>query len=362
MEAPPAASAEWDAKGRKLSVPAGDAGDIRRNAFARSRGWGRVDRTDLSILAELGRDQIMGFGSFDPRLSINEVAQRLGMPRSTVQARVRAWEEGGFLLGFDVWPSPDLFDLQMGLVILSVEDPRDRPKAIESVLLSDGTMLLWDMVGPRMGAVVLGPDEATVRRRGELLGRLSGVTGAEVTQTFRAPPADLEPTQLDWRIIASLREDPLGPLHEAADRVGVSTRTVTRRYQAMRDANAVALVPDLDFTRWEGEPLVRFDVWCDPDADRRAVAEEVARVLPEPEFIHQSLERIPHHPTPLLELLFMPPSLGRVEDAHREVLSIPGVEGVIVLFPRRFHLARHWCDALIAKHLPGDGGGREDEA
>ncbi|HLB69283.1 MAG TPA: AsnC family transcriptional regulator [Thermoplasmata archaeon] len=51
-----------------------------------------MDELDLAILREVSRHRVLWWGSLDPRLSAGDIADRLGLDRTTVWSRLRSWE------------------------------------------------------------------------------------------------------------------------------------------------------------------------------------------------------------------------------------------------------------------------------
>jgi DNA-binding Lrp family transcriptional regulator len=57
------------------------------------------------------------------------------------------------------------------------------------------------------------------------------------------PPVEITLSNIDWQIIQALRYNAMRPLSEVAKELGVTTKTVRRRFERMTQNNAVIIVP-----------------------------------------------------------------------------------------------------------------------
>lgn len=87
-----------------------------------------MDRTDRKILAELQEDG---------RLSVTELAERVGLSLSPCHRRVRALEEAGVLLGYRAQLDPAALGLNFSAMVFVTLREGDRPavEAFETALL-----------------------------------------------------------------------------------------------------------------------------------------------------------------------------------------------------------------------------------
>lgn len=313
-----------------------------------------MDETDLAILRELARDQVGGWGRLDPRISASEIARHVDIARSTVSTRLERWDESGFLVGYKLAPNTGLFDAVHQAGSVRVDDPRRKPSVVESLSMMDAVAGLLDHVGTWVGFALVSQDKGGLDRAARLIGGIEGVDGVETGPAFQPPCCDATLSPLDWRILAAVREDPLGPDHEAADRAGVSARTFRRRYRRMVRQDAVMLMLELDFTAWTGGALSRFVVHLDAQASRSAAAKRVQATLPASMFINNSLRPDAEQPWPVLDAVAHLPSVAEAAGLERALLSLAGVEDVEVLFPCTLATVTHWVDARIDQELDGD--------
>ncbi|MCY1409429.1 Leucine-responsive regulatory protein [compost metagenome] len=87
-----------------------------------------VDRIDRNILAELQKDG---------RLSVTELAERVGLSLSPCHRRVRALEESGVLLGYRAQLDPAALGLNFSAMVFATlrEGDRQAVEAFETALI-----------------------------------------------------------------------------------------------------------------------------------------------------------------------------------------------------------------------------------
>ena len=296
---------------------------------------------DIDILREMYHARAVTIAGIDPRLNVTRVAQRLGVSRARVDARLKEWVRYGLLERFDVWPNPALLGRTGFSVDVRVSNRFQKDALFERIRLIEGAVGGIDLVGDWVAAqfVVLSPVD--VQRTVSLVRSLEGV--AEVGSPIEWARVETRKalTPLDLRIIHVLRRYPREPLSAIARHVGVSTRTITTRYGRLVEDLAVWFVPVLDF-RALTEPVVSLNVRLGSSAEHEPVSRAIRRAFP------KSLEfrRAPFGPTlPETNAVFfvLCPSAARLEEMEGFVRGLPGVEGVemlvmirIVSFPETF--------------------------
>lgn len=292
----------------------------------------------------------MSMEGLDPRLSTETIARNLRVGRTTVQSRLKTWRQVGFLLGYLVIPNPDLFGAASAGQNLRIDDPRRKPRVLESLELVDGVLVVFDHVGPWIAVSYAVESESALARRVKLVENLPGVSATEPAFSVRVPQATIVPTGLDWRIIAALRATPMASLKAVADQVGISFRTLARRYQALIRANAVWFHADLDYTRFGGV-LTHFILTLDPAASRDSILDGLRSRYP------RLLENLVAYGAPseflarFLEVMVHFEAAGEEDEATRFMLNLSGVQEVEALHPTRTWVLRPWFDERIAERI-----------
>lgn len=313
-----------------------------------------MDQLDADILREMWRDQRLIWGGLDPRLSTTGIADRLGVDRTTVWARLKAWRQEGFLVRQEVIPNPALFGAGVAVGDLRVEDPQARPQALEALRLVDGILSGLDQVGPYTLLLYASESQAALERCRRLVGRLPSVDEVSMCVPFEPPANTLEPTGTDWRILSALRASPDAPLHEVANDAGVSRRTLTRRYSDLLDADAIWSFPVLDFTSYRGAVLARFMAVL-PDADGatgfvNACKEGLSQMVWWDALEHVSSEV--EMDQAWVDVYCHLASAAEVEEVQTWLLGRDGVQGVEVFFPKEWFVVSSWFDERVTKKLP----------
>lgn len=302
---------------------------------------------DMDIIREMYHSRAVTIAGMDPRLNATRIAERLGVSRARVDARMKEWTRHGLLRRFDVWPNPALFDRIGATVDVRVRDRFEKEDVLSRVRLIDGAVGGGDFVGEWITVQFIVPREADAQRTAKLLRELSGV--AEVSPPV--PWIRLEPKRplsaLDLRIIRVLRKYPTERLSTIARHVGISTRTMTTRYGRLVEDLEVWFVPVLDF-RALAQPVLAVNLGLREGADPTLLSHAVRKNFP------QSLEflRAPFGPalperTRVYFLLI--PSTARVEDAERTLRSLPGVETSEALLMIRMFSFPEAFDRLLAE-------------
>lgn len=312
-----------------------------------------MDDLDAAILREMFRERVLLWGGHDPRLGTRDVADRLGVDRTTVWSRMRDWKEGGFLVRQEVLPNPSLFGAGIAAGEVRVDDPRRKAQAIEDLQLVDGVLSGLDLVGPYILVVYALESERALDRCTRLVAKLPSVDEVETCVPFEPPRSEIQPTARDWRILQALRRSPERPLTEIADDVGISRRTLTRRYGELLDANALWSFPVFDFSRYGGAVMARFTVLLTAPEALPPFVNSCQTGLP------QMVWRMTSHdvaPTAQGEHAWADVfchlhAAGEVESVQKWLLDLPSVQAADVFFPKEWFVTSAWFDERIGKHV-----------
>ncbi len=305
-----------------------------------------VEPLDIDIIREMYREGVVNLAGVDPRLNASRIAQRLKVGRARVSGRLRFWDRIGFLRRYDVWLNPTLLGWQGAWVSVRVDHPRRKPEVLRQVGLVDGVVSALDFLGEWLSVGLLGPDRASILRRVALIRGFTGVTDVD-GPIFWQPPTPRRPlTPLDLRILRALRERPTATLSETARRVGVSTRTMTRRYAELVGDWAVWFVPVFDFSVL-APPVVSLTLALRPGTPHEPILRALRRPFP------LLLETRPGSwavdgSTDTLVAFLVLPSAARMEDLHRLAEGLDGVQGVELLTMVRMHAFPEWFDQHLA--------------
>lgn len=308
-----------------------------------------MDDLDAAILRELRREQVLLWGGTDHRLSNREIADRLGVDRTTVWARLKAWREEGFLVRQEIMPNPALFGAGVAGGDIQVRDPRRKPEVVEDLKRVDGVLAGFDLVGPYIVMEYAMESQAALDRCTEVVGKLDGVDEVSSCVPLGPPDSGIELTPRDWRIVEALREDPGRSLAEVAKAVGVTRRTLNRRYNQLLEADAVWPFLVFDYSHYRDAVLARFvTVLGRPgqtpafvNACRQGLDQMVWRVALE------EIRPTSEAATPWVDVFCHLSSAAEVETVKAWLLDLPHVEDVEVFFPKSWFVVEDWFDQRL---------------
>jgi len=315
---------------------------------------------DIDLLREMYRGGAVNIAGIDPRLNATRIAHNLHVGRARVAARLKAWKVSGLLRQYDVWLNPGLIGWQGAAINIRVEHPRVKSTLFSRLEMVDGAVMAMEFLGEWVTLALVAPDPAALERRVALVRGLAGVKEVEspIPWPVLEPRRKLSP--LDIRIVRALRDRPEATLSEAARRVGISTRTMTRRYSALIDDWAVWFVPIFDF-RAISYPLVSLAAVVRSEVDNETVIRQISKRFPLTLAFRDPIAG-PGIPS-RVNVFVMPPSAAHLEDLEQFVSSINGVIELEMNIMIRLHAFGTWfdshLDALARGSVPDVPRGRQ---
>jgi DNA-binding Lrp family transcriptional regulator len=300
---------------------------------------------DIDILREMYREGAIDFTGVDPRLNATRIARELGVRRARVSARLKAWRDSGLLRRYDVWVNPALFGWQGAGVNIRVHHPRAKADLLSRLAALEGAVSAVEFLGEWITFGVVTPDAAALERTLTIVRGLAGVQEVEVPMPWRMLPPRRELSPLDIRIVRALRKSPTAMLSTTAHQVGISTRTMTRRYANLVENRDVWFHPSFDFRAFSS-PVVLLAMTLPPETDRRPVLRRIQTRYPLSLAFRGMPERPGSDPGGLLGLV-MPSSAAHLEEVEQFVASIEGVEELEANVVVRLHSFPDWFDRQL---------------
>jgi DNA-binding Lrp family transcriptional regulator len=320
------------------------------------RGGRATDRTDFGIYRALFLSQEARFwGSrsvVDPRISVAEVARRVRLSRTTVQARLRAWKDAGFLIGYDVWPNPRLFGVELCTVDVPVESPAHVDLLLSDLSLIEGVVSargLLDEDGRTVRAYLVDDGGVGLGRRRRLIRRVAGLTTEPEVHPYWLPECDVDLSPLDWRILAFYRSYPEAGLSEGARNLGITAKTLSTRRDRLLDHHAMWWLLTTNSSRF---PAVSFFVTVSDPARVAFVKDAMEGITPG--WIPCADDGFGVQPTPAISIvagLVLVESPASVDDLTRQITRVPGVAAVRWRVPREFRGYPEWYDRHLLARL-----------
>jgi DNA-binding Lrp family transcriptional regulator len=298
----------------------------------------REDDLDVRLMREL-----LSPGSFrwDVRESYSSMAKRLGVDEETIRKRLKRAELGGILGGFYLVPNPHLFGMESTVVELDVDDEERKPLVTSQLKLVEGVVFILDFHGKRFRVVFYREGNQTASRRLDLIRSICGAK-VDVHWDERFPVCGIRMKTTDWLVFKALRKQARRSLNEVADEIGVSTRTVKRRFELMRSQNAFFLVPLLAFER-AAVVTASFTVRIS-GSRKRAIDEDIRSGLERVLFSNTSAEQ--YSVFTVLCDNFM-----AAEMTLKAIRKTPGVEEASMGINKQFIIVSDWIDEQVARHV-----------
>lgn len=303
-----------------------------------------MDTVDIAILREMG---IQPYGAV-PRppstLKPPHVAKRLGMNPERVADRVTRMRDAGVILGYKVYPNYRHLNLDVACYWMRFRDDAQATRALEEAANVEGIASVFAFLGGEVNVSVCGSSRPELDRKIGLLGRLAG--GGEFRKLYDlfTPPVRRPLDHLDWRILQSLRNDAFRASSEVGNEVGVSSKTVTRRFDRMAEEGAFFVLPELELQVAEG--LLLAQVWLtattqDLGALPRLAREALGEVLLTMD------EAIPREGSSELQLVVAARSARELDQLVARTQALPGVAAARALLLRDSRENYDWLDEAI---------------
>lgn len=302
-----------------------------------------MDGVDLQIMRRMGLAPFLTWPHPPASIKPAALARSLGTSTDTIKRRLAALRKAGVFHGTQVFPNPRLLGLRMASFHFRLGAAVRRLVPPGAVTKVPGVLGVFDMVGGDRCVDVAFADDGS---RDVVRSELAGLLGAESSHFVDyASPAPTAMTVLDWRIIQALRRAPETSLEEAADKLGVSLRTVKRRFDRMAKDGCLDVIGLWDPGAIQGHLLVDLVFHLAPEAGRP----ELAAVLNAFRSRWVGQWSPPDQRLGALTLVVVAGSSRELEDYRREGESLPFVERCEVLVLEAARENWEWLDQEIAR-------------
>ncbi len=271
------------------------------------------------------REILTGDGDYfrSDRTALDNIARRLGIHRNTVSERVRRMETNGFMLPLTVDVEPGAVGLVAVAASLDVPLERRNDATREALFALDG---VWGILTflDAWQVLLYAPDEATARARIAEACAAADATLFEVEANSARDYPDIRPVELsplDIRIIGALLRNARAPFRDMAAGLGVTAKTVERRYRRLMREGVVTMM----ISGWAGASglaigELRAELPDDP-AERATGIAELTHLLPN--YVLRVLR-----PRGLVHFALYAPSTSELDDVAMRVRMVPQVRRV----------------------------------
>lgn len=190
-----------------------------------------MDKLDVRIVREFMQGEALH--SIWPswtgaRPAIRALSKKLGVTENTVRARTERLSE--FLPGWTLMPNPSLTGEKSLALGLDVPPGVDKQSLFEKIALLEDVVMIIDHAGPHVITVFRYRDQEMMKMKTELIVGLAQCERLASAAEMPFPPCGMKPRLIDLQIVASRQRHPLKSDREIAVELGISLRTVRRRY------------------------------------------------------------------------------------------------------------------------------------
>ncbi len=218
-----------------------------------------LDAKDLRILRLMGVQPFADWPRDRDHLKASYAATQLGLSAEAAKARVRRLEKEGVIAGYEIYPNFSL----LGYVCVGFLFHLPRPataQTMSDLRAVDGVGVVERYLGPAIRVDLFEKSPAALERRVQLVSRVLGATGHSRYAAYPSNPVARQPTRLDWRIIHALRGRATRSLADVASDLGVSVRTVNRRFERMWAEGMIDTVARLNTGNVPGQLLANVGI------------------------------------------------------------------------------------------------------
>jgi Lrp/AsnC family transcriptional regulator for asnA, asnC and gidA len=307
-------------------------------------GFEPVDDLDFKIF------KAIDFRPFGPtsgdlsRLNPWVIAKKVGADGATVKLRLDKMKRSGFIQYLQIYPNFRLLGLEAVSYEFELPDLLEKREVIEKCALVDGVIEIHNFIGPTICIDFVFVDGRDADRRLGLFRHLTGCSAPEKFYERDMPPVDIELSNVDWRIVKALRYNALKPLSEVAREIGLSPKTVRRRFERMTEHGAVIIVPVVDPSHVPHTITYVLLLYPTPEERESVVTRALAELGPA-----TFLARIA--PPGNAFLCLAARTLAETEENLVRARKIPGMKDVKLLVLREIREYTQWLDTAIEKKI-----------
>jgi DNA-binding Lrp family transcriptional regulator len=303
-----------------------------------------VDAKDLQILRLIGVQPFADWPRDPDHLKPSYLARRLGLGLEAAKARVRRMEREGVIAGYEIYPNYALLGLLAAGYLFRLPGPATA-RTMEDLQAIDGVGSVERFLGSAVCLDLYDRSPAGLERRVQLVSRVLGASECVRFAAFPWHRVVRAPTRLDWRIMLALRGRADRPLPDVAEELGVSARTVARRFSRLWEEGSVDTVAKLNTGRVPNLLFANFLV--------RFGAAEPAPIV---QRIHKELDsQWAYCWTPpdgraasfVLGVVFRSPA--EVQASLDRLAAVPGVSGAEVLVSAQSMANEAWLTEAMAR-------------
>jgi DNA-binding Lrp family transcriptional regulator len=188
-----------------------------------------MDEIDVKILKLLWEDG---------RMPIYMISKKVGLSNAAVYKRMKRMMDRGELLGFSILLNSDKI---LNSAVISIRARRKREEVMEILREISGVMHIVAGFGGRYYVEFWYGDEFELRDKVNYIKRLTGAYRIEIYKHKKVEDIRLQP--IDWKILLGLKEGARQPFNELSKKIGISSKTISRRWKKLREMDVCKAYP-----------------------------------------------------------------------------------------------------------------------
>ncbi len=188
-----------------------------------------MDTLDVKILRLLWEDG---------RMPIYKIAGKLGISGSAVDKRIKGMMKRGELLGFSILLNSDMI---LNSAVVAIKARKKRGEIFKNIEKVSGLMHFVGCLGGRYYGEFWFSDEMEMEDKLLLFKELTGAYSVEVYRHRKIGNYTLD--KLDWKILLAMRDNARIPFSELSKKIGVSSKTISKRWEKMKEEDVVKAYP-----------------------------------------------------------------------------------------------------------------------
>lgn len=298
----------------------------------------KPDTLDLRITREIGAPQST---QWNARESYASIAKRVGVDEETVRKRIKRQEKLGILQGWRAAIHPNLIDCVDVYVDLEVGNIERKDEIISQLKFLEGVVVITNFEERGLSVLFYTEPGEALSRKIQLIRTMCGADES-IWASF-LPPCDMKkPSETDWRIIWSMRNDPRKNLSEIAKEARVTTKTVNRRLSFLTEHRALFLMGLPNFRQTTG--ITGNFLIFSPDRNRKyAVSESVISKFENTAFTAAAANYL------MFNIYFH--NLSEAEISYAWIKKVEGVERVKMRIMKDLIFLSDWLDEQMKKRF-----------
>lgn len=303
-----------------------------------------MDYLDLQIFRSLG---FLPYGQNCGDLSrLNPwvIGKKVGADGRTVKLRLNKMQKSGFIHYFQIYPNFRLLGLNGVAYVFDVGDVVKKYEVIEKCSLVDGVTEIHNFIGPHVCIDFTYQDSRDESRRLELFRKLTLCESPARFYDRAMPSTEIGLSNLDWRIVKALRYNAFKPLSTVAEELGLTPKTVRRRFERMAQNNAMIIVPVVNPAHIAN--TITYVILMYPSADKWSVVmEEVMKMFSYSYFLTRMF------PPGNGAVYLSARTLAETEDNLIRVRKIEGMKDAKLMILKEMREYTQWLDSAIDRKI-----------